>query len=351
MNKSKNILIVRTDRIGDVILSLPMANIIKKHYPESRISFYVRSYTESLVKNHPAVNEILILDEISGKPSLWTNIKMLKNKEFDTAIMVYPTFLLSLIIFLAGIKERIGTGYRWYSFLFNKKVYTHRKYAEKHELEFNVELLRQLEIDEKVNTDSVEFNLQVEKESRDKIKKIFDDNNIDKNKPVVVIHPGSGGSAIDLPAEKFKELVKRIDDSGKYNVFVTGSKSEKTLCGFVTVSDRVKNLSGQLELAELTALIQMSDIFVANSTGPLHIAAALDKFIIGFYPKIIACSAERWGPYSEKSYVFKPNIDCTGCSREQCERLDCMSSINTGDVFDKIEQIYKIISPNGEIHV
>ncbi len=351
MNKPKNLLIIRTDRIGDVILSLPMAKIIKRNYPGIRVSFFVRNYTKSLVENHPAVDNILVLDEKNGKPSFSSNIKKLKHQNFDAVILVYPTFMLSLIVFFSGIKKRIGTGYRWYSFLFTDRVYSHRKYAEKHELEFNIELLKQIEIEEHISTGSIEFDLQIDKKSLEKVEEILVKNKIGGSKPVIIIHPGSGGSAIDLPKEKFRELVQRIDGSGKYQVIITGSKSEKEICDYITVSENVKNFSGLFNLKELVALISMSDIFAANSTGPLHIAAALGKFVIGFYPKITACSAERWGPYSDRSYVFKPDIKCSNCTREQCERLNCMSSINTEEVFGKIEQIHKIISHDGEIHV
>lgn len=351
MNKPKNLLIIRTDRIGDVILSLPMVKIIKRHYPECRVTFFIRNYTKALVENYPGADQILILDEKNGKPSFVSNVQKLKGQNFDSVILVYPTFLLSLIVFFSGIKKRIGTGYRWYSFLFSDKVYSHRKYAEKHELEFNIELLKQIGIEEQVNAGSVEFNLNIDQKSNDKIDRIFVENLITGDKPVIIIHPGSGGSAVDLPNEKFRELVLKIDGSGKYMIIITGSKNEKEICEYLTVSENIKNFGGKFNLQELVALINKADIFVANSTGPLHIAAALGKFVIGFYPKIKACSAERWGPYSDKSFVFKPNLECIDCTREQCERLNCMSTINIEDVFDKIEQIYKIISHDGEIHV
>ena len=89
----------------------------------------------------------------------------------------------------------------------------------------------------------------------------------------------------------------------------------------------------------MVALINKADLLVANSTGPLHIAAALKKYVIGFYPKIKVCSPERWGPYSEKSFIFQPEIDCNTCTREQCERLNCMNSINIDAVYKKIESV------------
>lgn len=126
MNPPKNILIVRTDRIGDVVLSLPMAAIVKKHYPECKVTFLLRQYTKPLAENNPFIDDVIILRESNGKPSVGQNVALLKNR-FDACVVAYPTYAISLILFLSGIRTRIGTGYRWYSFLFNKKIYDHRK--------------------------------------------------------------------------------------------------------------------------------------------------------------------------------------------------------------------------------
>ena len=125
-----NILIVRTDRIGDLVLTLPVAGLIKKQYPNCKVTFLVREYTINIVSNHPFIDEVIALKEVDGKTSLFDNLNIIKAKKFDTCIVVYPTFVLALVMFFSGIKNRIGTGYRWYSFLFNQKVYEHRKNAE-----------------------------------------------------------------------------------------------------------------------------------------------------------------------------------------------------------------------------
>ena len=97
INEPKNILIVRTDRIGDLVLTLPLAGLIKKHYPNSKISFLVRDYTKSIVNNHPFIDEVIVLKEVDGKTSLFDNLNIIKAKKFDTCIVVHPTFVLALI--------------------------------------------------------------------------------------------------------------------------------------------------------------------------------------------------------------------------------------------------------------
>jgi heptosyltransferase-3 len=343
MIRPKNLLIIRTDRIGDVVLSLPLASIIKKHFPECRVTFLIRDYTKALVENHPFIDDVIILKEKRKKISVKSNVNTLSAYDFDSAVIVYPTFITALIIFLSKIRHRIGTGYRWYSFLFNHKIYEHRKYAERHELEYNINLLSKFGISENVDPSNVKFNLSPDPRGELKIEQILSASDISTDEPIIIVHPGSGGSSVDLPQLKFRALVEKISKEMTENIILTGSDREKYLCENLKRRPRILNLAGKLNLSEMIALINKSSIFISNSTGPIHIAAALGIHTIGFYPKIAACSAERWGPYTNKKVIFSPEIECSDCTREQCDRLDCMNSIEVDDVFYETEKIYKFI--------
>ncbi|MFZ1517217.1 MAG: glycosyltransferase family 9 protein [Ignavibacteriaceae bacterium] len=338
ITEPKNILIVRTDRIGDLVLTLPLAGLIKKQYPNCKVIFLVREYTKNIVSNHPFIDDVIVLKENNGKVSLFDNLNIIKSKKFDSCFVVYPTFVLSLIMFLSGIKNRIGTGYRWYSFLFNEKVFEHRKNAERHELEFNVNLLEKLNIKNNVDEKNVSYDLQVNQSSLNIVNKFLADEKIDSARPIIIVHPGSGGSSVDLPVNKFAELVKRLDEDN-CQIILTGNKNEIELCEKIKSSSKAKNLAGKFNLDELTALISKSVMFISNSTGPIHIAAALEKFTVGFYPKIVSCSKERWAPYTNKKLVYEPNIDCKNCTREQCEKLNCMESIDITKVYNDIKNV------------
>ena len=341
MNSPKNILIVRTDRIGDVVLSLPMAELVKKKYPDCRVAYFIRNYTRPLIDGNPFIDEVVIAEESDGEILLKKSLEIIKSKNFDTSVVVNPTLKISLIMFLAGIGNRIGTGYRWYSFLFNKKVYEHRKYAEKHELEYNVNLLNKIDIDFKDFSDEINFHLKVDDKSSEKINSILAEKGFKAGNKIVIIHPGSGGSSVDLPKEKLIELTRKLSDLKNVTTVITGSKSESKLCKEFEINQSVLNLSGQLDLSLLKALINKADLFISNSTGPMHIAAALGVHVIGFFPKILSCSQKRWGPYTEKKTIFIPTIDCSNCSREQCEKLNCMNSIDIGKVFDETKAVLK----------
>lgn len=337
MNKPENILIVRTDRIGDVVLTLPLAGIIKKYYPGCRVTFLVNDYTKELPLSNKYVDEVITIKMKNGKVKFKNSLAEIRNKNFDYAIVVFPKFIIALLVFFSGIKFTIGSGYRWYSFLFTKKIYEHRKYAEKHELEYNVNLLKEIGIKEDVNPVNIKFDIEVNDDALNEVNLILKNYNPSGTNKIVIIHPGSGGSSVDLPLAKFREIIQLILSLKNVTVVLTGTETEKEICESLTTDEKILNLAGKLSINQLIALISISQIFIANSTGPLHIAAALNVFVIGFYPKVLSCSAKRWGPYTEKSIVFTPNIDCNNCTVEQCRKLNCLNSIDVGRVFEQVE--------------
>ena len=343
MKLHQKILIVRTDRIGDVVLSIPLAELVKKKYPDSKITYFIRHYTRALLDGNSFIDDVIIADEADGEILFKENLEKIKPRKFDTCIVVNPTFKITLIMFLAGIKNRIGTGYRWYSVLFNNKVYEHRKYGDKHELEYNINLLAKLGIYVKDISKKIKFHLQIDGDSSETINSILSQRGFKSGNKIIIVHPGSGGSSVDLPKEKLIELTRMLNSLKNISIIITGSKSESELCKEFEISNSVINLSGILNLSLLKALINEASVFISNSTGPMHIAAALGVHVIGFFPKILACSQKRWGPYTEKKTLFVPTIDCSNCTRQQCEKLNCMNSIDIGKVFDDTKTVLRIL--------
>lgn len=325
---ASKVLIIRSDRIGDVVLTLPMAEVLKRD-GNAEVWFMGRDYTAGLIKSSPFVDGFLSRDEFDGG-SISDAVKMLREYRFTRVFVVSPDFRIALICFLAGIKKRTGTGYRWYSFLFNDRVFEHRKTAERNELEYNLRMIPW----------NGNYSYSV-----DTFKLIpgFTRFTPDNTKAVTLIHPGSGGSAADLPVERYREIVKLLSEDGRFDLYITGSVSETGKCNEVKGETDAVVLAGDLDLKELTSLIKESDLFISNSTGPLHIAAAAGSFSVGFYPKVTQCSAERWGPWTSRRLIFTPEIDCHDCTLKQCARLNCMSSIDSEKVVTAIKDNFSEI--------
>ncbi len=304
ISRIKRLLVIRTDRIGDVILSTPVLTEIKKHFDSSFTAMMLNPYTKDVVSGHPDVDKIIIDDMdgihkgISGLKKLVTE---LKEYRFDAALVLHPTPRLALLCFLGGIPVRAGTGYRYYSFLFNKKIYRHRKTSGRHELDLNLEILSAVG----VRPGKVAFKFFIPDKAEQKINTLLKANNITGH--FVVLHPGSGGSALDWPAESFGQLAAQIQKKLKLPVVATGSASESELIDLIEQqAPGIIRLDGQLNIKELAALLKKSSLVVANSTGPLHLAVAVGADVIGLYCTKTACGPERWGPYGRADSVILP---------------------------------------------
>ncbi|MBL8006281.1 MAG: glycosyltransferase family 9 protein [Ignavibacteria bacterium] len=309
-DKVKNILITRTDRLGDVILTLPLINETKKIFRNSKIFFLVKEYTSGLIEDYRDIDYTVTEENISTFPEKY---RYFKNKKIDLAINVKPEFSLAFLFFLLRIKYRIGTGYRWYSFLYNCRVYEHRKDSVKHESDYNLNLIGNF-FDEGKPEKKFYFGYTEE----EKIKLNDKTGGMVESK-YIIIHPGSGGSAKDLPVENLADFTNEFLKSySEHKVILTGTEPEKDIACKIVNSvyeehrNRVFDYTGMLNLRELMILTDNSMLFISNSTGPVHIAGALGKNIIGFYPVEAPMSEARWKPLSVNTIILKPLTENAG---------------------------------------
>ncbi len=329
--KIENVLVVRTDRIGDVVLTLPMVAVLRESIPGIRISMLLRSNTSALAEGFAGLDTILTYDESGEQKGFFAILAELRARRFDLVVVSHPTFRIAVLTALAGVPLRVGTGYRWYSFLFNRKVFEHRKTAEKHESEYNIFLLQAIG----VRVPRVpRIELAVPESSNEAAAAELRRLGIATAERYVVLHPGSGGSARDWSAVNFGDLARGLAADG-FKVVVTGTGTERDLVGEVLTraGGAALGSAGQMSLKVLAAFIGHAQLFVSNSTGPLHIAAAVGTPVIAFYPPIRECSARRWGPLAEEKVVFTAdNVTCPRCHGGPCQGNDCMDQITVVDV-------------------
>lgn len=345
----KNILLVRTDRIGDVVLSLPAAALLKDLYPGCRITFLAREYTAPLIALSKQVDEVINDD---GRMSVFELARKLKIYRFDVAVLLHPTGRIAWALWLAGIPVRIGTAYRSYSLLFNHRVKQHRKYSLKHELEHNLELVRSglgvASHADKEYLPEIVIPPGLKEQITKKLSGV-----IDINQPFIAVHPGSGGSARDWPIQKFAELIDEIIKSKiknqNLNVVVTLGPGEEHIKEKLQAYLKTEPawVSG-LSLPELAAFLSQAELLIANSTGPLHIATAVKTKVIGLYCPMIPCHPKRWGPYGPGHSTFIPSVElCRKCIGPKCKEYDCMDRITVDAVFARIEESLNISNCSG----
>lgn len=327
----RRILLLRTDRIGDVVLTLPMVDLIKERFPDASVTFLVRDYTRELVEGYPGVEGVIPLELVGPDRDMFASIR---NGGFDVAIHVFPRPELAWLTWRAGIPLRIGTSYRWYSMFFNARVPDHRKRSGLHESVLNVRLLRKIGIEPPEHVVPRLFPSAAHHAAAERltIRK-----GIQGKDRWVVLHPGSGGSARDWRPSNFVGLARELASKG-IAVVVTGSAGE------VDLADRIGretggaaiSVAGELSLMELAAFVSRASLFVSHSTGPLHIAAAVGTPVIGFFPPLEAASVHRWGPLTERRTTFVPDKErCEQCRGMECQGNACMDQITVGAVTAK----------------
>ncbi len=334
MNRQK-ILLTRTDRLGDVILSTPAAAALKKKLPGAHITFLARTYAAEILRCQPHVDEIIEIDGAAIGGDMRRLTGALREKKFDTAIMLYPRPQLAWAVWRSGISQRIGTGFRWYSFLFNRRVFEHRKTAARHEAEYNLRLLEPLGISKA----EVEFHFALAPAERQRIAAKLDELGVSARP--IILHAGSGGSARDWPPEYFAQLADFIQQQLGAQAVLTGAANEAELIRGIQQQTATKpiSLDGRLNLTELAVLCQRAAVFVSNSTGPLHLAVMVGTPVVAFYPPIQACRPERWGPYGRRSDVLmSQQAECTRCRQSRSRVCDCMRAISVQAVLQKIRE-------------
>lgn len=326
----RRILLVRTDRIGDVVLSLPAASLIRSRIPEAEVHFLTRPYTAPLAAMAPEISAVLT-DEGEGAVTL---ARKLRSGGYQAAVLLHPTFRLAATLFLAGIPIRVGTAYRAYSWLLNRRVAQHRRESQRHELELNLDLICEgLGFGEQ-GMDWGQFgpNLVVSPEQKAAAKAdlVLDTGNL------VVVHPGSGGSARDWPLANFAGLIDRLSAEG-FELAVTLGPGEDWLRQKMgpMLSSRIRWISG-LDLGRLAAVLSIAILVVSNSTGPLHIATAVGARALGIYCPVKPCLPRRWGPYGPDHAAVTPDVpSCPRCIGGKCRHWDCMESLKVESVFAK----------------
>ncbi|MEK9139918.1 MAG: glycosyltransferase family 9 protein, partial [Nitrospirota bacterium] len=264
---SMNVLIVRPDGIGDVLLSLPVATQLRRLLPGVTVGFLTSPTVAPLLDRHPDVDYVRTIRFTDSLKEL----RHAFSQGVETAIFLKPFRRLMWAAWMAGVPIRVATGYRWYSLLANRRVYEHRSDFLKHESEYNVDLLKGLGLCPQPVSQPVLTLTETERAAGASWW-------LGLPNPRVVVHPG-GISARRWRLEQYRDLVATLTDKG-YGVVLTGSDLERKEFGkglplFPTLPSGAADLMGKLSLRELMSMIANAHVVVSGATGPAHLAAAL----------------------------------------------------------------------------
>lgn len=327
----KRVIVSRTDSLGDVVLTLPVAAILKRLFPQCQVIFLGRSYTRELL------NCCENIDEVADWETLENSEAGLSVLRADAIIHVFPRKEICIAAKKARIPLRLGTTNRMYHWgRCNKLVRLSRRHSPLHESQLNLKLLVPLGAKRVFSLDEIP-NLY----ALTKVPPLSDAlrHQLDPQRFNLILHPGSKGSAREWGLENFSSLMELLPKD-KYRVFVTGTREEGERMGneFFSKHPEVVNLCGQCSLSDLICFIANTDGMVAGSTGPLHIASATGRSVIGLYPPIKPMHPGRWAPVGSCAYYLVANHSCSRCRKKgPCH---CMLEITPEMVRAKLAEIF-----------
>lgn len=294
------ILISRTDNIGDVILTLPMAGLIKEKFPQAKIYFIAKNYTKDVVATCQHMDEFINYSKLETH-SETEQVEYIKSLGLDLVIHVYPNQRFAKACAKAKVRYRLGTMNRWWHLFYcNILPRVARKRSKLHEAELNFALIKRFIKNPYALSDIHKLYGFKKPALLENVK-----NFVSPDKFNIILHPLSFGSAREWGQANFKAFIEKLLESGRYNVILTGTQKEAdqfkdTL--LTPFKDKIQDTTGKLTLEELVSLISHADGIVAASTGPLHIGAMAGINALGLFIAKPPMHPGRWkalGPRAE----------------------------------------------------
>ncbi len=328
-----NVIISRTDSIGDVVLSLPLATILKQQFPNMIVGFMGTKYTKAIIETCSAVDIFIDVDDFLTKEVT------LAGEKPQCIIHVLPRQNIAKHAKSLQIPQRIGTINRLYHWLScNTFVRLSRKNSPLHEVQLNLKLLKPFGI--KTNYSLEEITDLFSLTEIAELPKKFE-NLLQTDKFNLILHPKSRGNGREWDLDHFISLIEMLD-LNQFQIFVSGTDAEKEFLQPLIdkVGHRVTNLIGQMTLSEFISFIAACDGLLASGTGPVHIAAALQKHSLGIYPPMKPIHPARWQPIGKKAQFFVLDKNCNACSPAKIHCL-CTQAIQPSEIKQTLELICK----------
>ena len=345
MPDKKKILVVRYRFIGDTILTLPFLKNLRTEEPDAQIDMLIAPKSGEIIEDCPFVDNFIYFDTTrkhkyengkEKKKSFWHYVRLLRKNKYDKAYVLKRSLSSAILVFLSGIKERIGFDTEHRGFLLTKKVpYDYRK----HESECFLDVLRA----DGVNIFDNKLENTVNPASAEKVENILKENNL-TDKKLVIVHATATNPGKLWDLENFAKVTEYLINKKNVNVLFVGTDFDYDTYDRMLkmISEPLKtnplNLCGKLSLKESLALTKRVDLLIGNDSGNLHMASSVGTPVIGIYGPM---TFEKWYALGDNNILLHSDIPCSPCGlRKKCpnDKL-CLRNITVKQVTDGIDKI------------
>lgn len=337
----KRILVVRTDHIGDVVMTRPAIRTLHKKFPNAEIDLLVDESVAPLFESAKEIHRVIRVK--SGWFSrnaafaqqwreFWHLTRHLTRHGYDIGFDFRGDVRNILLMFFSHIPHRFGFGVTGGGFLLTEKAV----YDETvHQVLVNLSLLRPFHVPEDNKLLPFEY-------SRERAKEFWQATGELPTTvlPRIAVHMGSGMEAKRWDTDSFRALIQKIDNENLAQVLLTGSEAEREALPDLKINTaNLIDLRGKTRIEDLPVLFDVCDVFIGNDSGPAHIAAAQGLEIV-----LIASGTNDirfWYPWTERLHIIQHEVPCSPCGETVCpvEGHPCMENISVEQVFDVFQSV------------
>ena len=340
----KRVLITRTDRIGDLVLSTPVFSAIKKRYPKSYVAVLVFKKAEPIVRGNPWIDQVIVYDKKGCHRSWWQTLLFglsLRKERFDVAVHLHATNRVNIISWLANIPVRIGyhilLGYHGKLDFFLTHVIDEKKWqGKRHEADYNFDLLALIDVPK---PDSLQLYFPLEVSERQALERILPER---LNQRYVVFHPSASCISKRWAPERLASVADQLaKDYGILPVIIgegDGVVHAAQMQEFM--KEKPLNLAGKLSLGMLGWLLKGARLLISNDSGPVHIATAVGTPVISIFGRNEpGLSATRWRPLSLNSSYLQKDVGCVECLAHLCQiDFKCLKELTVSNVLEEAKK-------------
>jgi lipopolysaccharide heptosyltransferase II len=341
-DNAKNILCIRLDAIGDVLMTTPAIRALKQSQPGRRVTLFTSPQAAAIAELVPEIDHVIIYDapwmkatapRLDSHPE-FAMIERLRQRGFDAAV-IFTVFSQNplpsaFLCYLAGIPLRLAHCHE------NPyQLLTHWVLDPEPSCGIRHEVRRQLDLVGTVGCQEVEderLSLRVPGNVLQQVEKMLDQLGLDRHRPWVAIHAGATALSRRYPPEGFAEVARRLILQVGSQVLFTGTEAERHLIEQIQAEMGVASysLAGCLNLSQMVALLAIAPLLIANNTGPVHIAAAVGTPVVDLY----ALTNPQHTPWGVPNRVLFHDVPCKFCYKSICPEghYDCLRLVTPDTV-------------------
>jgi ADP-heptose:LPS heptosyltransferase len=291
-----NLLITRHDKIGDFITTLPMIRIAKRDLKDTNVIVMVSKVNYELAKSIDYIDDVILYENCVFKL-----ISAIKEKKINVSISVFSDTKLAIALLLAGVKHRFAPATKIAQIFYNHRIVQRRSKVAMTEYEYNIELLKAYDkhIHAHFHKPLIEFKSE---ETSAQLEKFKNELHIVGEYKYVAFHPGYGGSSDgNLSLDDYIFLAKSLENKKNIKVVFTfgpdDTKSKEYLQPKIDFDCIIYD--SKLSLIDFCRLLSSFELLVSTSTGPMHLAGAVNTKTLSFFGSNLFASPKRWATISD----------------------------------------------------